>query len=397
MRPKGEVAFLRASLGIGGGERWAIDAARALAEAGWRVRRVVAEADTRAFPDLNDGLEPVETPYTPGPILSDRLRSLRSILRLRRLAHAWARTGAQPDVLILDGLPQIVPWLRGLWPRARILMYCHFPDGLVARGGGSGARRLYRRWLDAWEARGLAACDAVAANSAFTARVVRVFTAGRVAPTVIHPGVRWPEEMPAWPESNGGGLRVLTVGRFDPDKRLDFALDVWAAVRMRVGAERFRGWSLTIAGGCDLRRPASRGVRAGLEQRIAAEVWGSTVHLQPEPDAMVLEQAFSAAHCLLHPMPDEHFGIVPVEAMARGRPVLAVRGAGPDETVVDGGTGALRPMDADVFAEVLTDWAAQPEQIRALGAAARRRAEAFSVEVFAKQWTSWVADAARRK
>jgi Glycosyltransferase len=395
---KREVVFLRASLGIGGGERWAIDAARALAQGGWRVRRVVVEADARAFPDLNDGLEPAETPYAPGPILSDRLRSLRSIVRMRRLARAWAATGARPEAIILDGLPQVVPLLRRLWPEATVLMYCHFPDGLIARGGGGWVRRLYRRWLDEGEARGLMACDGVAVNSTFTAGAVRTFSNGRVEPVVIYPGVRWPGEAPAWPEVEATrGLRVITVGRFDPDKRLDFALGAWATAAARVGAEKFAGWRLTIAGGCDMRRPASRGVRAELERRIAEASWGRTVRLRPEPSAEVLEQEFAGAHGLLHPMPGEHFGIVPVEAMARGRPVLAVQGAGPNETVVDGVTGALRPMSAEAFAEVLAEWAERPERLRALGAAARERAAEFSVEKFAARWVAWVNAAVEKR
>jgi alpha-1,3/alpha-1,6-mannosyltransferase len=44
----------------------------------------------------------------------------------------------------------------------------------------------------------------------------------------------------------------------------------------------------------------------------------------------------------------EHFGIVPLEAMARGRPVIAVASGGPLETVIHRETGFLSdgvPMD----------------------------------------------------
>lgn len=51
---------------------------------------------------------------------------------------------------------------------------------------------------------------------------------------------------------------------------------------------------------------------------------------------------------MLYTPDKEHFGIVPLEAMARGRPVIAVATGGPVETVVHRETGFLSegvPMD----------------------------------------------------
>lgn len=53
----------------------------------------------------------------------------------------------------------------------------------------------------------------------------------------------------------------------------------------------------------------------------------------------------NAATLLLYTPLNEHFGIVPLEAMLAGVPVLAVNSGGPLETIIDGETGWLRPAD----------------------------------------------------
>ena len=57
------------------------------------------------------------------------------------------------------------------------------------------------------------------------------------------------------------------------------------------------------------------------------------------------DMLLKSAKLLIYTPSNEHFGIVPLEAMLAGIPVLAANTGGPLETVVDGKTGWLCPPD----------------------------------------------------
>lgn len=79
----------------------------------------------------------------------------------------------------------------------------------------------------------------------------------------------------------------------------------------------------------------------------------------------------------------EPFGIAPVEAMACGTPVVATAVGGMLDTVVDGGTGTLVPVDDhDAIARAVLDLVDHPNRLRSYGERAAwrtRRRHAWSV------------------
>lgn len=54
-----------------------------------------------------------------------------------------------------------------------------------------------------------------------------------------------------------------------------------------------------------------------------------------------LHAVYAGAQALLYPVEDEDFGMVPVEAMGHGVPVIAHRSGGPKETIIEGVTGVF--------------------------------------------------------
>jgi glycosyltransferase involved in cell wall biosynthesis len=91
----------------------------------------------------------------------------------------------------------------------------------------------------------------------------------------------------------------------------------------------------------------------------------------------------------------EDFGIVPVEAMACGRPVIAYALGGALDTVVDGVTGILfRKQDVAALIEAVRKL--EEESDRFDPDAIREHAMQFSAEKFAERFSDSVANLMRR-
>ena len=92
-----------------------------------------------------------------------------------------------------------------------------------------------------------------------------------------------------------------------------------------------------------------------------------------------------AMDIIVHASDHEPFGIVVIEAMALGKPVVAGNTAGPTEVITDGVHGLLTPFgDASALAGAVLRYLDDPEFARQTGAAARIRAQEFSTRRYAE-------------
>jgi len=164
-------------------------------------------------------------------------------------------------------------------------------------------------------------------------------------------------------KAGAGGWRLLYAGRFDPKKGLGVLIDA-----MHLLCKRRRDISLKLVGGS---RAGGTGElfsqqahRLGIEDRVEfvdAQPWAEMPAVMAEPDLFVLPSFYDS------------FGIVLIEAMACGVPVVATRCGGPED-LVDDEVGRLVDVGdaaglAAAIEEVLDDYS------RFDRAALRRRAE----------------------
>jgi glycosyltransferase involved in cell wall biosynthesis len=213
----------------------------------------------------------------------------------------------------------------------------------------------YRRRLEAMQRDSVRGAARLIANSGFTRQKIRL--AFGVDPLLCRYGVDCRAFHPM--QSHVESDHVLSVGELTPRKGFGFLVESLAllpparrpalrlACNMVDSDERRRIESLAAAGGV----------------RIEIAVGLNTAQLAA---------AYCAARFCVYAPFAEPFGLVPLEAMACGKPVVAVSEGGVSESVVDGKTGFLAPRDAAVFAEAVDRLWTDPPLAARLGAQARQ-------------------------
>jgi glycosyltransferase involved in cell wall biosynthesis len=165
---------------------------------------------------------------------------------------------------------------------------------------------------------------------------------------------------------------VTYTGRLDLEKGIDTLINAFSAARSHVP-----GLRLAIVGKGDLRETIEEHVnRLGLQG--AVRLYG---YLRGE----VLKHVYIVSDIHVCPSHYEPFGIVALEAMAAGAPVVASATGGLTDVVTGRSVGRLfPPRDAGALANVLIELAKDPKLRQRLGRAGQRHArERFSWSIIA--------------
>ncbi len=219
---------------------------------------------------------------------------------------------------------------------------------------------------------GLLAADVVLVNS----QAVRSELLARGLPVrrieVVPNGVDLETFRPAadWPRDGG---YVLFVGRLVTQKGVEVLLRAFDAVLRRCPESR-----LVIAGEGDLELYLERvACHLGFPDRVRMVGWQT---------GAALVELYQRAQVVVVPSLYEPFGIVALEAMACGRPVVASRVGGLAEILEDAVEGYLVTRgDHLELARRLAGLLRDPQLRERMGAAARRRAAGFGWERTARE------------
>ena len=214
------------------------------------------------------------------------------------------------------------------------------------------ADRVFASRVDRW----------IANSEVVSARIRRYYERES---EVVHP----PVDVDAFAPQRERGDFWVYVGRLSPYKRADIAVRAFARLGMR----------LVVVG-------------EGRERRALEKIARINIAFAGHLDDATLRQLLGAARGLIFPAEDD-FGIVCVEALASGAPVVALAAGGATEIVRDGIDGALvATADADAFAEAVL----RVEQRSWDTDELRRSARRFDVSRFQDRIRSVIEDAHAR-
>ena len=247
--------------------------------------------------------------------------------KLRFVAAALRAALHQPQLVVAlhPNLAPLAAAMKVFAPGARSLLFTHGIEVWTPLG-------LVRQWA-------LQRCDLVLAPSADTAR--HLMEEQGVGKSEINK-LAWslgPEfdaaESPAAPRGAPGkfprGRIILTVGRWDAEeayKGVDHLIMSLPALIGTVPDVQL----VAIGGGSDLPRLKKMASEAGVSERV---------HFLPFLLAEELWEAYASCDVFALPSRGEGFGLVFLEAMAHGKPVVGGAHGGTPEIIEDGVSGYL--------------------------------------------------------
>lgn len=174
-----------------------------------------------------------------------------------------------------------------------------------------------------------------------------------------------------------GGPLILFVGRMDRAKGVDLLLEALSILR---SSERWKALRLAVVGGDDNRRDAVARAELGRLHSIVQELGlAEAVLFQGVVPQEKLPAFYAASDVCAVPSRYESFGMVALEALSSGRPVVGFESRGLEQTVRHGRTGMLVPAgDVEGLAGALASVLSDRGLSHRMGMAARESVKKFT-------------------
>lgn len=160
---------------------------------------------------------------------------------------------------------------------------------------------------------------------------------------------------------------LLSVGRIDPEKRLDFLIDAFDRIADHVPTAR-----LVFAGDGSARKK--------LEEHAASVRSKDRIHFLGMVNRADLPDLLHDAAVFLSASTTEVHPISVIEAIAAGLPVLAVQDEAFEGMVIDGENGHQTLLDVNVYSDTLLSLLKDPERLIRYGKRSAELSEKYSIE-----------------
>lgn len=184
---------------------------------------------------------------------------------------------------------------------------------------------------------------------------------------LFHPGIDW----------NAFDITPSYEPMFLVPGRIMWTKNIELAIRAFIKANLPAPWRLVIAGFVDSK---SQAYLSGLQALASGH---NRIIFEPCPTDNRLQELYRTASAVLFPPLNEDWGIVPLEAMACSKPVMANAMGGPLESVKDRETGWLLDPSPDAWADTIIRDSRNREEILQMGISARIHARQYDWATFA--------------
>lgn len=309
---------------------------------------------------------------TPGGVLTRLKGVVKAIRRTRAIIK-----DEQPDVIINAHCPLvtwIIPWVSGSWGWGRASRVVTIAEMHQSRQGLEVFNRKFMsrfgQWLHRWSIRWiygrydtfvcLTSEDAEAWDLGNACVIPNFTDIGGDEPPLLAPRHRNPHQ-------------IILLARLMPQKRIDLMMQVWA----RLAAD-FPDWQVKVLG---------EGMERANLEALRRELGIESSFLMPGGVSDVRDE-LAASDILCLTSEYEGFGIVLIEAMQLGVPVMAMEYVGVHDIIADGRDGVIVPFgDVEQYAARLRELMLSDERRRTLAENALFSVGKFDKEHVMEQWT----------